>query len=209
MSTAMSPKVLSNLRGSGFARSGWMARTTMAQMSWKIKIPTVSRPGAVSISACSESNFTTIMVEEMAQTQPMYMAEYWPSPQLKPSDSKPTKSPVMMPAHNGNWKTPVRITTLPILRSSETSSSKPIMKSKKIKPSELSSAISDWLCTMSRPMGPTSTPPSRYPRMSGSCKRFTKKAMRPALAKQKAMLTNSTEASPPNMRCSPSAFGSP
>mmetsp|Transcript_27608 Transcript_27608/g.83245 ORF Transcript_27608/g.83245 Transcript_27608/m.83245 type:complete len:267 (+) Transcript_27608:852-1652(+) len=193
----------------GLFRSGWMASTTIAQMSWKIRMPTVRRPGAVSISACSASSLTTIMVEEIAQGTPTYTAAKSPSPKEKPGmASSPMKMPVMMTAQSGNWNKPVPMTTLPILRSSLTSSSSPIMKSKKTKPRELNSWMSERLCTMSMQYGPTSTPLTRYPRISGRLTRATRNAVRPAVARLNATWMSINDASPPRRRCAASPAAS-
>ena len=45
--------------------------------SWKIRMPTVSRPLGRSVSPFSDNNFTTIIVDEMPQTSAQYLT--WPT----------------------------------------------------------------------------------------------------------------------------------
>mmetsp|Transcript_71465 Transcript_71465/g.209465 ORF Transcript_71465/g.209465 Transcript_71465/m.209465 type:complete len:200 (+) Transcript_71465:1437-2036(+) len=188
MRTPIMTKVLRMPRISGFARLGCMASTTMAQMSWKIKIPMVNRPAGAPISPFSPKTFATIIVEEMPQVRPQYMVEYWPAPKDSPAAPRPPKIKTMTPAQMGNWRKPVMRTTLPIFRSSLMSSSMPIMNRRKMRPSSLSSAMSWWLSTIPRTSGPTSTPPSRYPRISGCFRKFISSVMKPAPVREKAML---------------------
>ena len=46
-------------------------------ISWKIRMPTVSRPLGRSVSPFSDNNFTTIIVDEMPQTSAQYLT--WPT----------------------------------------------------------------------------------------------------------------------------------
>mmetsp|Transcript_14087 Transcript_14087/g.41947 ORF Transcript_14087/g.41947 Transcript_14087/m.41947 type:complete len:227 (+) Transcript_14087:1326-2006(+) len=221
MRTAIMTKVFRRPRISTLGSLGWTARMMMAQMSWKMRMPTVRRPGPESVSAFSDSCFTTIIVEEMPQVAPTYIVAIVPPPKVSPkADSQPMKMATITPAQRGNWTRPVTITTGPILKSSLTSSSSPIMKSRKMRPSELSEAISAWSLMMFRPiLDPMSTPPMRYPRMRGWLSRFTTKATKPAAATEYIMsvsrmegcaavisiwspsplaLASSTKTSPPN-----------
>mmetsp|Transcript_89772 Transcript_89772/g.231774 ORF Transcript_89772/g.231774 Transcript_89772/m.231774 type:complete len:230 (-) Transcript_89772:985-1674(-) len=72
--TATMPKFPKMLRGCGSESSVWIMNRTMAQRSWKMRIFTVSFPGAESMSACMLSNFTTRTVEEIAVVVPQYSA---------------------------------------------------------------------------------------------------------------------------------------
>mmetsp|Transcript_26906 Transcript_26906/g.77977 ORF Transcript_26906/g.77977 Transcript_26906/m.77977 type:complete len:233 (-) Transcript_26906:738-1436(-) len=177
-------------------------------------MPTVNRPGCESVSPFSPNNFTTIIVDEIPQTRPQYIEAYGPEPKLNPTLSRPMKMATMTPAHTGNCKAPVSKTTRPIFKSALMSSSKPIMKSKKINPRELSSPMALWSCTMSNPIGPTRTPPNKYPRINGCCNKFTVKAINPHPVRDTAILfINSAvskvsvpvdAAAPPSRRCSSS-----
>mmetsp|Transcript_61371 Transcript_61371/g.161274 ORF Transcript_61371/g.161274 Transcript_61371/m.161274 type:complete len:205 (+) Transcript_61371:1542-2156(+) len=170
------------------AKSGWKAMMMMAQQSWQKSTPIVRRPEGESPSPplSSRTLFTTI-VEERAALIATYSVEWWPSPNSKPSAHRIRAKRYRKPKQIGNCTNPVTIVFLVMAKTWWMSISKPIMKRKKMRPSELSSWMSTWLCTMSRTPGPTTNPARIYPRTIGCWKKWTMKLMSPAVVRVKAM----------------------
>mmetsp|Transcript_117061 Transcript_117061/g.309292 ORF Transcript_117061/g.309292 Transcript_117061/m.309292 type:complete len:238 (+) Transcript_117061:1130-1843(+) len=161
MRNAMKPNVPSRPVIWGLSMFGWMASMTIAQMSWKIRMPMVRRPAVVSVSIFSDNSFTTIIVDEMPHTIAAYTVAMGPSPNEIPAAARPMKMQMWRPTQMGNWRAPVISTTFPIFSSSFTFSSRPTMKRRKMRPKELKVEMSSWLCMMFRTWGPTATPPSK------------------------------------------------
>mmetsp|Transcript_30377 Transcript_30377/g.91978 ORF Transcript_30377/g.91978 Transcript_30377/m.91978 type:complete len:269 (+) Transcript_30377:1235-2041(+) len=183
----------------------WSAKTAIAQMSWQIRMPIVIRPAIESASDFCPKSLTTIIVEEKPAVTPQYRAAYWPGPKLTPAASSPTKMPAMMAEQSGSWTKPVRHATLPILKTNAlTSSSRPIMNNRKIKPRCVISESATWLSTMLRTLGPTNTPPARYPRMSGCLTVWAAMAHRPDTTSVTATyLINGATPPPRRLTCAP------
>ena len=70
VSNRMPRKLIAISPISGFCRLGWIRMAMITQMSWKIRIPSDSRPGTVSSSKFSWNSLTTSSVEEQATIAP-------------------------------------------------------------------------------------------------------------------------------------------